>query len=421
MKSTKIIILVIFFISFPLNNLFPCIMITAANDSLVIAGNNEDYSDPDTFLWFYNKSEFRKYSSIYFGYSDHHTQGGMNDAGLCFDAFATVPNPVVVLPIDELPWIPRPAFDFIMKNCGTVTEVLSLMSQYDLSFMKNFQMMFADKYGGSVIIEGKDVIWKNDYFQVCTNFYHSNPELGGYPCWRYDKAVEIFNEYPDSISAPLFRDILDATHQEGQFPTLYTNIYDLKNGMVHLYFNHHYDEVVHIDLQKGLELGNRTYKISSLYSSLSIKSPITNSIVSPNNVNFVWEGIGNSYQLQYSTDPEFENYEVIEIRTSDFLEKANIPYIFAIIIPFFLIRRKIKIRRFVQIILITTISLIFISCSANSITSPNNDYDVNISDNLITVTIHNLHPDATYYWQVKAERNGPFMSESPIYSFITSE
>ena len=145
------------------------------------------------------------------------------------------------------------------------------MQQHDLSFMTNFQLMLVDKLGNSAIIEGEEVIWKNDYYQVCTNFYQSNPSLGGYPCWRYDTAVELFEDHQDSVSIPLFRDILNATHQEGQYPTLYTNIYDLHDGKVYLYYNHYYDEVVIFDLLEGLGRGNREYQILDLYSNLIIQ------------------------------------------------------------------------------------------------------------------------------------------------------
>ena len=302
---------------------------------------------------------------------------------------------------------------------ATVKEVVALMFKYDLSFMKKFQMMFSDKNGDSVIIEGADAIWKDNYYQVCTNFYHSNPDLGGYPCWRYDKAVELFNEYPDSISVSLFKDILNATHQEGQFPTLYSNIYNLNDGLVYLYQEHFYDEVVIIDLKKGLQLGDRTYKIKSQFSQLSIKSPTNNSIISSDDIKFIWEGIGKKYQLLISTDPNFSDYEIVEIDINDLIKKAIVPTLLILLLPFFF-TKNININQYHKMGVILFLSFIFIHCGKNGITSPSDEYDISLNGNEVSVFINNLELDTTYYWKLIAERNGPFKSESPIYSFKVS-
>ena len=68
-------------------------MIAAENGTVVLAGNNGDHSDHNTYVWFAKKNENRKYGCIYFGYSNFFPQGGMNEAGLCFDHFATASNP----------------------------------------------------------------------------------------------------------------------------------------------------------------------------------------------------------------------------------------------------------------------------------------------------------------------------------------
>jgi len=421
MKFYKTIIPV--FIVVLLNNetIFPCTMITAANDTIVLAGNNEDYSDPDTYVWFTRKSEFRKYGCIFFGYSNMRPQGGMNEAGLCFDAFATAPNPVSVLYEDELllfPYTDDNPHDMVMRSCSTVSEVIILMKQYNLSFMKNYQLMFVDKYGDSAIIEGDKVVWKNDYYQVCTNFYHTNPSLGGYPCWRYNTAVELFEGHSDSISVPFFRDILSATHQEGQYPTLYTNIYDLQNGMVYLYYNHFYDEVIKIDLQEGLSRGNHKYNIPPLYSDLIIKAPEDGLVIDSTFVTLNWEGKGEYYELYYSTDSELDSFEMIAIDVSDYAKRAIIPFGLIFILPFFIAKRNIRTKSIIQSILAIYIGFLSIACNLNKITSSKDQYDITINGNSVSVTIHSLQPKTAYYWQVKAELKGPFKSESPISKFI---
>ena len=44
-------------------------------------------------------------------------------------------------------------------------------------------------------------------------------------------------------------------------------------------------------------------------------------------------------------------------------------------------------------------------------------YDFEFKDNEMTLSLKELDIDTTYYWKVLAKRNGPFISESSVYSF----
>ena len=49
--------------------------------------------------------------------------------------------------------------------------------------------------------------------------------------------------------------VLDATHQEGEFSTIYSTIFDLNAREIYLYFDHHFEEPVVIDVIAELEKG----------------------------------------------------------------------------------------------------------------------------------------------------------------------
>ena len=57
--------------------------------------------------------------------------------------------------------------------------------------------------------------------------------------------------------------ILEATHQEGRFPTQYSNIYDVKNQLIYLYHFHNFQKEYKIDLKKELAKGKHSYNIPS--------------------------------------------------------------------------------------------------------------------------------------------------------------
>ena len=63
-----------------------------------------------------------------------------------------------------------------------------------------------------------------------------------------------------------FRDILDATHRETTFATtLYSNIYDLKKGLVYLYYLHDFENEVVFDLKKELKKGRHYHILANLF------------------------------------------------------------------------------------------------------------------------------------------------------------
>ena len=72
-------------------------------------------------------------------------------------------------------------------------------------------------------------------------------------------------EGAEEISVEFIRDVMDATHFEGELHTLYTTVYDLNEGLVYLYYFHDYENVVVIDLAEELAQGPYGYLISSLF------------------------------------------------------------------------------------------------------------------------------------------------------------
>ncbi len=64
-----------------------CTVFLAANDQVALAGNNEDWRNPFTKLWFIPAGE-GTFGQMYVGFDDYYPQGGMNDQGLFFDGLA---------------------------------------------------------------------------------------------------------------------------------------------------------------------------------------------------------------------------------------------------------------------------------------------------------------------------------------------
>jgi hypothetical protein len=238
-----------------------CTVFYATDGQVALGGNNEDFVNPFTKVWFIPADE-GQYGRVYFGYENYIWSGGMNDQGLFFDAMA-VDQPVRV-PRDGKPVYPGTLADKAMAECATTDCVLGLFEQYHTYDTWYHQFLFGDATGTSAIIEPLTALRNEGGYQVGTNFYQSMTPEHQRTCPRYRAAMRLF-EGAGTLSVDLFREILDATHVEGQSVTLYSNVYDLTNRVVYLYFYHDYENVVVLDLEEELSKGARSVDLPSLF------------------------------------------------------------------------------------------------------------------------------------------------------------
>ena len=241
-----------------------CTVFYAASGDLALAGNNEDSLNPLTRAWFIPASDGR-YGLVYFGYDDLWPQGGMNDQGLFFDGLYV---PYEALGISALnPAYPSGAsamLDDVMARSATVDEALAFFEQYRRDGLETGQLFFGDKTGNSAIVEGNAIIRKQGPYQIATNFRQSEASGPPYFDGRYNAADERLSQ-ADSYSVELFRQILDATHQDHYAQTLYSQVYDLKNGLIYLYLFHDYRNVIILNLDNELAKGSHMASIASLF------------------------------------------------------------------------------------------------------------------------------------------------------------
>jgi hypothetical protein len=238
-----------------------CTAFLVADENVVLFGNNEDFWNPLINMWFIPAGE-ATYGRVCFGYDDYHPQGGMNEKGLVFDGFATESRKVT-RSLDK-PVYPGNIVNDVLGRCATVEEVIALFEQHNLAFMERAMLMFADRSGDAVIIEGDEFVRKSGRFQIVTNFYQSQYQPEDYPCPRYRKAHEMLSN-SESFDVDLCRRVLDAVHAERVAHTLYSNVYDLKKGLVYLYHFHDFDNVVVIDLAEELKKGQHFVSIPTLF------------------------------------------------------------------------------------------------------------------------------------------------------------
>ncbi len=239
-----------------------CSVFMAANDAVALGGNNEDWRNPFTKLWFIPADE-GTFGQMYVGFDNYFPQGGMNDQGLFFDGLAVPPT--IVPPETDLPDPTEDALSIVMATCADVQCVMDYFNAHDRGLMVGAQLFYGDASGDAVIIEPIEMIRKSGPFLVSTNFYQSATPPGEETCERYKTAQAMLGEANQNYTVELFRQILDATHQEGDYPTQYSNIYDLRAGIMYLYLFHDFEHMVEINLADELAKGVHEYNIFELF------------------------------------------------------------------------------------------------------------------------------------------------------------
>ena len=251
-----------------------CTIFTAEQGDTVLTGNNEDWMySCETFMTV-SAPEQESYGMVCF-YNSSYVQGGMNEYGLFYDGASC---PATVVPYDAAKQQLKMDFgELVLSKCTTVKEAVEMLKNSNIPSGFCDHLLFADASGDSAVLEWMEdslhIINKDSSYQLVTNFWLTDPALGGYPCGRYSKAEEFLKEQPTIDS---FASILDATKQDwGNGGTLYSNIYDLTKREVYVYYKGALNAAHKINLTqqlKGMQAGE---KITTSIKDLTFDVPCT--------------------------------------------------------------------------------------------------------------------------------------------------
>ncbi|MBN1186628.1 MAG: hypothetical protein JXB49_30405, partial [Bacteroidales bacterium] len=99
-------------------------------------------------------------------------------------------------------------------------------------------------------------------------------KFGSGQCWRYETATNMFDTFikGDSITTDLLVNVLDAVHEEGNnLNTLYSNIFELKQGIFYLYHWHQFDQEVSINVSDWINSKPEPLRIESLFNEETVR------------------------------------------------------------------------------------------------------------------------------------------------------
>ena len=261
-----------------------CSIFTFCFDEKVMFCGNLDHPNPDGYIKFLKESD-EGFSGLLHGYfAKTSTQswiayeGGMNEKGLAFDTNGLPDANMNSHPQKPYSWANANFWNLLLRKCSTVNDAVIMAKNFDFGGNMNFQVHVADSTGDAVVISpgtNGELCFTRKLpdvkFLVSTNINNANSEHGyvPYPCKRYETIFSMLKEVEDehTVSNKYLASILDSVHFErASYNTIYSYIADLKKGLFHVYYFHQFSEVITLNLEKELILGERIVKVADLVS-----------------------------------------------------------------------------------------------------------------------------------------------------------
>jgi len=254
-----------------------CTIITASNSETVLFAGNQDQTPVDSYLVVDKVGTF---GVVYFATpwmsNPLVMMKGINEMGLSYDG-----NWLSKEKLNSHPER-KPQYEWaitkLMKEVSTVEEVLSVIFTYDWGSSISYQIHFADKSGDAVIIhagtDGELTYSRKakgiDYL-ISTNFNVAKLDKGDWSCWRYSTAEKMLSKIDteNDLTVNFMTSVLNATHQNEMWKTIFSTIYDLKKLRIYLFYNHQFDNPYIIDVKEELAK-------TDVYRKVSLKDLISN-------------------------------------------------------------------------------------------------------------------------------------------------
>ncbi len=260
MKYLLLSISIIFSISATLN---ACSMYKVTKNGKTIVGNNEDWISPNNQFWFV-PGEADEYGVMNVGLINNFAQGAINEAGLVYDGFA---NPYLEIKntAGKANVSIGKAIQKIMHQYANVREVKKYLSTINLSSLTSSQVVFVDRSGEYLIVEGDELTIGNETEKTFSNFYYSQiKSIEEVELKNVQNGLAYLKTSTSEGSLDYCASVMKNLADPGGF-TQYSTIYDLDQLTIRVHLYHDFNQSVEIDLKEALKKGKHKVMIADLF------------------------------------------------------------------------------------------------------------------------------------------------------------
>ena len=245
-----IVILAITFV-FPI---YACTIFILTNGQRVLFGNNEDWTNPKTRIWFVPAGDGYN-GCVYVGYDDGWARGGMNTEGLACDWVGGFNENWKA---DAATCVRGNPTERMLESCTTVDDAIAFFQKHKESDFIRAKIFVADRNGMSVIIGVRDGKLRFERSERSRGFGYAFQTFD--ECYAKDSDITITN------SASILHDCL----QKGKYATKYSNIFNLKSGDIYLYQFHQHVDGIRMNLVVELAKGGHYFDMVQIHRQFSM-------------------------------------------------------------------------------------------------------------------------------------------------------
>jgi len=277
-------------------------------------GNNEDFLSPNNQFWFEVAGD-KKFGVMYMGRLNNFAQGAINEAGLVFDGFANPELPIINID-GKIQMSIGKAIKNIMQSMSTAEEVKKYLETIDLSSLSSSMVVFVDKSGTYLIVEGDLLIIGEESEKAFSNFYYSQiKSVEDVDIPRFQEGQKFLNTTDGEATLDYCSNVMKSMKNVSSdlFSTQYSTVYDLTSLKIRVYLYHDFTEYVELDLIKELKKGSHKTMMVDLFPEESIGSQFY----------YKYNDINNPVLfLQEQINPEA--YSEKELKKMEFNETINV-------------------------------------------------------------------------------------------------
>jgi len=258
----RLILLFVFVLAYSLSG-YTCSMYKLTIENKTIVGNNEDWFSPNHQFW-YEPGSKDEYGVMYMGQLNNFAQGAINEAGLVFDGFG---NPFLdIKNVENKKNIPIPeVVNHIMTRLQHVEEVKAYLSDVNLSALVTSMLVFVDRSGKYLIVEGDELIIGEDSEKVFSNFYYSQiNNIEEVALENVKNGLEYLKDAEADTNLNYCGSVMNSLSSIRN-QTQYATIYDLDRLVIRVYLYNDFEEFVEIDLMQELKKGKHSNMIVDLF------------------------------------------------------------------------------------------------------------------------------------------------------------
>lgn len=230
-----------------------CTVAVLVDGGRVFFCNNEDWSDPQTRLWFVPSATH--YGCAYVGFGNGWGQGGVNTQGLAFDGVAGFRE---VWEHDGVqPKAPRHSVERMLESCANVEDAIAFYTRQFEPAFAGAKLVVADRSGASAVIGAKD--GRLEVVRRASSFVFG---YGG-------KRVAPLLAESGEANAARAGELLKTAQQAGRYGTKYSNVFDLWTGDIIVYQFASERPVARLNLAAELKKGGHYYDLPAIAQQMS--------------------------------------------------------------------------------------------------------------------------------------------------------